>query len=343
MQTFQKSRIRAVKNLMTSLFEKITEAHHGLRPRVLTTPLEYSSALSRLTGCEVYLKCEHLQRTGSFKFRGASNKLRLLSPSQREKGVVTASSGNHGLAMAMAARSLGTEVEVYVPEHASPAKTEAIRLLGAKLVHVPGDALAAELTAMHQAGLGNKAYVPPYNDSEVIAGQGTIAMEMLEQENNFDAVFVSVGGGGMISGIGTAFRARSPRTEIVGCWPANAPSMHASLAAGRIVEIVETDTISDGTAGGIEPDAVTFRICQQVIDHCALVTETEIRNAMRLLAASERWMVEGAAGVAMAGMLQNASRYQGQRVAIVLCGRNISLEKYLEVLTQAPDLYSQQR
>lgn len=325
---------------MTSLIEKITDAHRALRPQVLTTPLEYSSALSHLTGCEVYLKCEHLQRTGSFKFRGASNSLRQLSQSQREKGVVTASSGNHGLAVAMAARSLSTTVEVYVPEYASPAKIEAIRLLGAQVMHVPGDALAAELAALHQSRLNGKTYVPPYNDIEVIAGQGTIALEMLEQENYFDAVFVSVGGGGLISGIGTAFKAQSPRTDIVGCWPANASSLHASLAAGRIVEIVESDTISDGTAGGIEPEAITFRLCQQVIDDYVLVTETEIRNAMKLLALSERWMVEGAAGVAMAGMLQKASRYQGQRVAIILCGRNISLEKYLEVLTAVPDSYS---
>lgn len=328
---------------MTTLFEKITEAHRALRPQVLTTPLEYSSALSRLTGCEVYLKCEHLQRTGSFKFRGASNKLRQFSQSQREMGVVTASSGNHGLAVAMAARSLGIKVEVYVPEYAAPAKIEAIRLLGAKVMHVPGDALAAELAALHQSRLSGKPYVPPYNDIEVIAGQGTIALEMLEQENNFDAVFVSVGGGGLISGIGTAFKALSPHTEIVGCWPVNAASLHASLAAGRIVEIVESETISDGTAGGIEPEAITFRVCQQVIDDYALVTEAEIFAAMRLLAASERWMVEGAAGVAMASMLQKASRFRGQRVAIVLCGRNISLEKSLEVLTRAPDLYFEQR
>lgn len=328
---------------MNSLFEKITEAHYVLRSQVLTTPLEYSSALSRLTGCEVYLKCEHLQRTGSFKFRGASNKLRQLSQSQREKGVVTASSGNHGLAVALAARSLNTRVEVYVPEYASPAKTEAIRLLGAQITHVPGDALAAELTALQQSRRNGQSYVPPYNDIEVIAGQGTIALEMLEQEENFDAVFVSVGGGGLISGIGTAFKAQSPRTEIVGCWPANAPSLYASLAAGKIVEIIESETISDGTAGGIEPEAITFPVCQQVIDDCVLVTESEIRNAMRLLAASERWIVEGAAGVAVASMLHKASRYQGKRVAIVLCGRNISFEKYLDVLTEPLDSYAKQR
>lgn len=322
---------------MIDLFEKINEAHRVLRPQVPVTPLEHSAALSRLTGCEVFLKCEHLQRTGSFKFRGASNKLLRLSAAMRERGVITASSGNHGLGVALAARTLGIAVTVYVPANASVSKIEAIRMMGARLVQVPGDALAAEMAALQQAGLTGQAYVPPYNDMDVIAGQGTIAMEMLEQEEGFDAVFTSVGGGGLISGIGTTFKARSPQTEIVGCWPANAPSMHASLAAGEIIEIDERETISDGTAGGIEPGSITFHLCQQVVDDHVLVTEAEIRIAMKLLAESEHWMVEGAAGVAMAGMLRTAGRYRGRKVAIVLCGRNISLAKYLEVMSQTRD------
>lgn len=321
---------------MINLLEKIIEAHSSIRPQVHETPLDHSLGLSLLTGCEVYLKCEHLQRTGSFKFRGATNKLIRHHASMRERGVITASSGNHGFGVALAGKTLGIAVTVYMPVDASVAKIEAIRTMGAEIVQVPGDALAAEIAAQHQSQLSGQTYVPPYNDLDVIAGQGTIAMEMLEQQDGFDAVFVSVGGGGLISGIGTAFKAHSPQTRMIGCSPANAPSMHASLAAGEIVEVKESATISDGTAGGIEPGAMTFRICQQVIDQFSLVTEHEIKTAMKLLAQSDHWMVEGAAGVALAAMLQHAPQLQGKRVAVVLCGRNISLEKYLEAISQKP-------
>ncbi|WP_194726803.1 threonine/serine dehydratase [Noviherbaspirillum malthae] len=324
-----------MKLSIAELSGRISEAHRAIRPQVPETPLEYSAGLSRLTGCEVHLKCEHLQRTGSFKFRGASNKLIRHHASMREHGVITASSGNHGLGVALAGRTLGIAVTVYVPIDASPAKIEAIRMMGAQVIQVPGDALAAELAASRQSSLTGQRYVPPYNDVDVIAGQGTIAMEMFSQESGFDAVFVSVGGGGLISGIGSAFKTWSRDTRIVGCWPVNAPSLHASLVAGRIIEVQESDTISDGTAGGIEPDAVTFEICQQVIDEVALVSEEKIKMAMRLVAQTDRWMVEGAAGVALAAMLQCAPSYRGKKIGVVLCGRNISLETYLQAVKVA--------
>ncbi|WP_151637865.1 threonine/serine dehydratase [Noviherbaspirillum aerium] len=314
---------------MTSLFANIVEAHHLIRPQVLETPLEYSPLLSRLSGCEVYLKCEHLQRTGSFKFRGASNKLIRHHESLQRTAVITASSGNHGLAVALAGKTLGIAVTVYIPVGASPAKIEAIRSMDAQVVQVAGDALASEMEAMRQSKLTGMPYIPPYNDADVIAGQGTIAMEMLEQGGEFDAIFVAVGGGGLISGIGSVFKACSPQTEVVGCWPSNAASMHASLLAGEVIQIEESETISDGTAGGIEPGAMTFTLCQQLIDRFALVSENDIKAAMKLLVETDRWMVEGAAGVALAGMLQYAPDYRGKKVGVVLCGRNISLEKYL--------------
>ncbi len=243
--------------------------------------------------------------------------------------MITASSGNHGLAVALAGKTLGIAVTVYIPVGASPAKIEAIRSMDAQVVQVAGDALASEMEAMRQSKLTGMPYIPPYNDADVIAGQGTIAMEMLEQGGEFDAIFVAVGGGGLISGIGSVFKACSPQTEVVGCWPSNAASMHASLLAGEVIQIEESETISDGTAGGIEPGAMTFTLCQQLIDRFALVSENDIKAAMKLLVETDRWMVEGAAGVALAGMLQYAPDYRGKKVGVVLCGRNISLEKYL--------------
>lgn len=315
-----------------SLQQAITEAHTALRPQVTVTPLTLSSRLSALSGCEVYLKCEHLQHTGSFKYRGASNKLRLLDPVQRQRGVITASSGNHGQGLALAGQALGVPVSVYTTTQASSYKLEAMRALGAEVISLDLDPLGAELEAGRQAQLQGKPYVSPYNDYQIIAGQGTVGMVLFEQQPELDAVFVAVGGGGLISGIAAALHGLSAKTRIVGCWPANSPALHASLAAGRIIEVDEEETISDGTAGGVEPDSVTLGLCQRLLSQRVLVSEAQIKAAMREVAASERWIIEGAAGVAMAGMLALAEEYRGKKVAVVLCGRNIVLEKYLEAI-----------
>lgn len=317
---------------MSTLYAAIADAHRQLRPHVRYTALDYSPALSQLTGCEVYLKAEHQQHTGSFKFRGASNKIRLLSPAERHAGVITASSGNHGQAVALAGRAAGVPVTVYAAEHAASVKLEAIRQLGARVELVAGDALAAELAARAAAEQQGLTYISPYNDLQVIAGQGTVGMELAEQSPELAAVSVAVGGGGLVSGIGSALRQLSPDTDIIGCWPQNAAAMYHCLQVGEIYDVAEQDTLSDGTAGGVEPGAVTFALCQQLIDHSALVSESDIRHAMRLLAEHEHWIVEGAAGVALAGLLQLAPRYQGRKVAVVLCGRNIGLQDFLEAI-----------
>ncbi|QTN44814.1 threonine/serine dehydratase [Ectopseudomonas mendocina] len=314
------------------LFAAISEAHVALRPQVAVTALTHSAALSAMTGCEVYLKCEHLQHTGSFKFRGASNKIRLLPAEQRERGVITASSGNHGQALALAGRMLGVPVTVYTAASASPVKLDAIRAQGAEVVTLATDPLSVELEAARQAKLQGKPFVSPYNDAQVIAGQGTIGMELHEQAEHLDAVFVAVGGGGMISGIGTVLKHLSPATQVIGCWPAVAPTLQKSLEVGAIIDMQEGDTLSDGTAGGVEPDSITFPLCQQLLDRTVLVSEVQIREAMRDVAATERWIIEGAAGVAVAAMKKLAPAYQGKRVAVVICGRNITLEKFLGAL-----------
>ncbi|MGH1501436.1 threonine/serine dehydratase [Yersinia proxima] len=314
---------------MNTLFDAIKEAHQTLRPQVRVTPLEYSPLLSQHSGCEIYLKCEHLQHTGSFKFRGASNKLRLLTDEQRQRGVITASTGNHGQAMALAGKLAGVKATIYAPEQAAAIKLEAIRALGGDVVLIPGDALNAELAADSAAQQQGKIYISPYNDRQIIAGQGTCGMEMVEQQPDLDAVFVAVGGGGLISGIATVLKKLSDKTQIIGCWPANATSMYTSLENGQIQEVAEQETLSDGTAGGVEPGAITFALCQQLIDQKVLVSEQEIKDAMRLIARTDRWMIEGAAGVALAAALKLAPRWQGKKVAVVLCGKNIVLEKYL--------------
>ncbi|MFK0310338.1 threonine/serine dehydratase [Pseudomonas sp. NPDC090233] len=317
---------------LSSLYQAIAEAHQALRPEVSVTPLTYSAGLSATTGCSVYLKCEHLQHTGSFKFRGASNKIRLLPAEQRRLGVITASSGNHGQALALAGQVMGVPVTVYTTTSASAYKLGAIRALSAEVISLDLDPLGVELEAARQAEIQGKPFVSPYNDPEVIAGQGTIGMELFEQAPDLDAVFVAVGGGGMISGIGAALRAQNPGIEIIGCWPANAPTLQRSLEAGEIIEMEEDDTISDGTAGGVEPGCITFPLCQALVTRTVLVSEAEIKAAMGDVASGERWIIEGAAGVAVAGMKKLAEDYRGKRVAVVICGRNIVLEKFLEAV-----------
>ncbi|WP_296233470.1 threonine/serine dehydratase [Pseudomonas sp. UBA4617] len=314
---------------LDTLYQAIKDAHVALRPAVSITPLTYSARLSAISGCHVLLKCEHLQHTGSFKFRGASNKIRLLPEEQRCKGVIAASSGNHGQALALAGKGAGVPVTVYTSNGASAYKVQAMRALGAEVVGLPSDPLGAELEAARQAQVQGKPFVSPYNDPQVIAGQGTIGFELFEQAPDLDAVFVAVGGGGMISGIAAALRVLKPGTDIIGCWPENDPALEQSLKAGKIIDVAARETLSDGTAGGVEPGSITFPLCQALLTDTVLVSEAEIKASMREIASSERWIIEGAAAVAVAGMQKLAERYRGKRVAVILCGRNIVLDAFL--------------
>ncbi|WP_461534639.1 threonine/serine dehydratase [Spongorhabdus nitratireducens] len=301
---------------------------------VVTTPLEHSSYFSELTGTNLYFKCEHLQKTGSFKLRGATNKLSLLSKADKNKGVITASTGNHGQAVAYAASLLGINATVVVPDTASETKVSAILRYGARIQKVKGGCLDAEIEALAIAEKEQKIYVSPYNDEQVVCGQGTIGLELLTQLPELDAVFIAVGGGGLISGIGSYIKRVNPKISIIGCWPENSTAMYQSLNAGKVVKTTEHPTLSDGTAGEIEEDSITLPICQQVIDQKVLVTEQQIAATMQRVAAHERYMLEGAACVALSGAIQEASKFQGKNVAAVLCGRNITLPTFIKAVSQ---------
>ena len=317
---------------MTTLFDRILEADFAIRPQVPMTPLDVSPALSASLGCEVLLKCEHLQPTGSFKARGAANKICSLDEAARLAGVITASTGNHGQGVARAGTLANVAVTVYVAAETAPLKIAAIRALGAQVVVIDGVPIDAELEARRQAELQGKTYISPYNDLDVVAGQGTIGVELSRQAPELAAVFVAVGGGGLISGIGTALKKLNPRARIVGVWPENSRCMLEALKAGAIVDTVEYPTLSDATAGAVEAGSVTFPLCNTVIDESITVTETEIASAMRTIAQTDRWMIEGAAGVAVAGLLKSANAYPRRKIAAILCGRNIALDKFLHAV-----------
>ena len=317
---------------MTDLFSRILEASTAIRPQVSVTPLEPSSRLSAQVGCQVLLKYEHMQPTGSFKIRGATNKVRLLDGPSRKAGVLTASTGNHGQAVARAGALAGVPVKVYVSNVAVRTKLAGIRSRGAQLVVIDGPPLEAELAARRKAEADGLVYISPYNDLDVIAGQGTLGVELLKQAPDLDAVFIAVGAGGLIGGTGSAIKALNPRIQVVGVWPEASPCMLRALEAGRIIPVDEHETLSDGTLGAIEPGSATFPICQSVIDAKVVVSEAEIAAAMSALVESEDLMVEGAAGVALAGLIQSSQAYRGRKVAVVLCGRNIGPQAFMAAI-----------
>jgi threonine dehydratase len=317
---------------MASMKDAVAAAYERIKLDVRETPVEESSALADGGTASVFLKLEHLQHTGSFKFRGASNKIALLTPEQAAAGVVAASNGNHGLGVAAASRSRGIAAEVFVSAQVSPAKAQRIAAYGATIRQAGDDPLAAELAARRAAETSGRVFISPYNDLDVVAGQGTIAVELHRQVPDLDAVFVAVGGGGLIGGIGSYLKAVSRRTEIVGCWPENSPVLHECLRAGTVIDVAEQPTLSESTAGGLEPGSLTLPVCQEAIDSSVLVSEDEIRAAMRLVLETEHWLIEGAAAVAVAGFRKDVRRWAGKRVAIILCGRNVSPEVLAHVL-----------
>lgn len=309
----------------------ILAASERIRTSVLKTQVEDVSSLIPNGGATLLFKREDLQQTGSFKLRGASNKILSLSRSQGEAGVIAASNGNHGMGVAAAATRAGIAAEVFVSEHVSAAKAQRIHELGATIRRAGADPLEAELAARAAAEKTDRIFISPYNDVDVMAGQGTIAVELLQQAGHIDAVLVAVGGGGLIGGIGTYLKSASPQTQIVGCWPENSPVLYESIKTGKIVEVEERPTVSESTAGGLEPESLTLAVCRRVIDHSVLVSETEILNAMRLVRDKKGLLMEGAAGVALAAFLKERERYAGKTVAVIICGGNLS-EKVREKL-----------
>ena len=319
----------------SEILNSARDARSRIADRIRLTPLEYSSHLSLRHNASVFLKLENLQVTGSFKIRGAMAKLSLL-PKDVQRGIVTASSGNHGAAVACAVAQFGGSAVVFVPNNASQIKCDAIRGYGAQVQRHGEDGLFTELHARQFALEQDRIYISPYNDADVIAGQGTIGLEILEALPDVDAVFVTVGGGGLIAGIAGVLKSLRPNVRVIACQPSNDAAMMHSIRAGQILEIEPQPTVSDGSAGGIEPGSITFELCQTLVDEWIEVSESEIMIAMRDFIESQHQLLEGAAGVALAAFAKVADTYKGQRVAIVICGAKIGLDKLQDVLEVRP-------
>lgn len=319
-----------------NLRDEIQSARQRIAPFIRQTRLQHSTFYSELTGAEVYFKCENLQVTGSFKIRGALNKYLSLTPQEQQMRVVAASTGNHGKAVAHAANQLNSACTIFSPTNASSAKLDAIRSLGAEIRLAGSDCIESESAARQFAVDESCTYISPYNDPSVVSGQGTIGLELCEQIDGIDAVFASMGGGGLISGIASGVQDRYPNCQIVGCSPENSNVMMQSLAAGKLLDVPSTETLSDGTAGGIENDSITFDLCQQFVNETIAVSEAEIRDELIRFIDVHGMLIEGAAAVAIAALVKASADYTGKRVVVVLCGANISAQQLADAVGVSP-------
>jgi threonine dehydratase len=289
---------------------------------VRRTPFERSQLLSELTGGEVYLKLENRQLTGSFKIRGASNRIALLTPDERRRGVVAASSGNHAQGVAYAARQLGVRAAIVVPGNTPKVKRDAIRALGADLTVHGNEYMDAESLAQNMSREGGMPFLSPYNDPDLIAGQGTVGLEMVEDGPELDAVLVPVSGGGLISCVSTVIKAAS-KAEVIGVQTIASPVMHESIKAGKIVDIPMYDTVAEGLHGGIEQGSVTFPICQKLVDDWIDVKEATIVDALRLMLLRQHEVIEGSGAVGVAALMENPKRFKNKSIGVVISGGNI--------------------
>lgn len=321
---------------MAGLIEKTASSAFAATARIEgqieRTQLVRSSSFSELLSANIYFKLENQQTTGSFKLRGATNRLMTLSEAERSRGCVTASSGNHGAAVACAMQKLGTSGVIFVPEQTSEAKVGKIRHYGGDVQFFGTDGLDTEQHAREYALQHSMTYLSPYNDEQVVAGQGTCGVELLEQLPEIDAVFVAVGGGGLIGGIGAVLKSNNPNIKVYGCQPKASAVMAHSIDAGEILDMPSDPTLSDGTAGGIEADAITFKLNQAVVDEFITVDEEAIAAAMRLYVNAEGHAIEGAAGVAIAALLESREQLLAKNIVVVVCGENIADDKLAIVM-----------
>jgi threonine dehydratase len=308
----------------------IRQARERIGSTARRTPLERSRWLSAEHGREVFLKLECFQLTGSFKIRGAMAKLSALTPDERSHGVLTVSAGNHGLAVAHCSEVLRLDATIVVPETASQAKVASIRRYPVTLIERGATYDDAERAAREMERESGLTFVSPYNDREVIAGQGTIGLEILEDSPGIDVVVVPVGGGGLLAGVAIAAKAINPRIKVYGAEPLASPTMTAAIDAGHVIEIEEQATVADGCAGNIEPGSMTFPIIQRLVDGIILVSEDSIRTAIARIAREDHLMIEGSAAVSVAAL--GDARLEGKSVAAIVSGRNISLDLVIEVI-----------
>jgi len=304
---------------------EILKARKNLEGVVYRTPLTYSKALSGISGAEIYLKWENLQKTGSFKLRGAYNKISSLTPQERGKGLITVSSGNHAQAVSLVAKMMGLKAIVVVPETAPKIKVERCRAFGAEVVLKGANYDEAFVHCKRMVSKTGATYIPSFEDHKVIAGQGTIGCEILEEMPETETIIVPVGGGSLVSGIAVWAKTVNPNIRVIGAQSTAAYTMYECFKAKKIVEVPVPPTIADGLAGGI--DQITLDLVLKYVDDIVLAEEGGLMRAILWVLKNERQVVEGSAVVGPAAILQGKVRFKpGERVVVVISGGNIDME-----------------
>ncbi len=322
--------INIIKNIMknSDLISQVAKNSAKVR-KIIVPDISYTPLISSRVSPSLFFKSENFQMTGSFKVRGALSKISQLPTN---KDIITASSGNHGIACSYAAKIMGYQLTVVLPKNVSRAKLEKIRSYGTKTLLNSGDSGLAEKKARQLAASDNYTYVSPYNDEFVIAGQGTIGFEILEQLPKVKNVFISMGGGGLISGIGSVIKSLSSNVKIIGVSAVNSAALAASIKQGKVVETEHLETLADGCAGGVDDDSITLPIASKVIDRIIHCSEQDIMSALKLLAWDEKVLVEGAAALALAGYLKHEASFNMEESVVLLCGANFDRVTILDVI-----------
>lgn len=306
-------------------FEAILSAHKRISPHIHRTPVITSSSLDEIADARLFFKCENLQKTGSFKIRGATNAIFSLTDEEARHGVVAPSSGNHAAAMSLAARWRGIPAYIVMPSNSSAAKVRAVEFYGGKITYCDPNMTSREATCAEVMRKTGAHLVHPYDDARVIAGQGTAALELLEEVRDLDVLITPASGGGLLSG--SAISAKNMRSgiRVIGGEPSNADDAYRSLNAGKIEEAAKSETMADGLRATLSP--LTFSILKSLVDEISLVSEEEIVAAMLLLWERTKLVVEPSGAVAAAPALNRKIRAEGKKIGIILSGGNLDLHK----------------
>jgi len=310
----------------------IRDARERVANRIHKTPTLSSRLLGERAGVRLFLKCENLQKTGSFKVRGALNKLASLSDAERARGVVTVSAGNHAQAMAWAAQSAGVHAVVVMPKTASPTKVEASRGYGAEVVLHGASGNESFPHALELARDRGLTFVHPFDDERICAGAGTTGLELLEAVNDVDVVVVPIGGGGLISGIAVAIKESNPKIRVYGVEPTGAASTRLSLDSGRAMRLTSMNTIADGLAAPMTGE-LNYEIVKRYVDDVVVIDDEVIAEGVRQLVASAKLVAEAAGGAAVGALLAHAVPVrEGERVVAIVSGGNIDAGKLASII-----------
>ena len=311
----------------------VLEAHERCQDYLSPTPLEYSLYLSEIVEGNVWLKLDSMQRTASFKFRGAINKILTLTEEELDRGVVSASTGNFALAVAEAMRIRKRRATIYVANDIESSRLELLRAHGLDLVVFGELAWDAEKEARRVAEDEDKIYVSPYNDPIVVGGQGTCGYEISRQLPDVEAAFFACGAGGLLTGSSGWLKSHNPAIQTFGVSPENSPVMYESMRVNEMVEMETYTTLADTCAGGVDLDSITLELCQRYVDEIVLLTEKEIEASIRLLFEQHRLVVEGSGALGVGGLLKRKEQFKGKKVVAVVCGRNIDLEVFKQIIS----------